>query len=452
MKKIKWLTFLAGLCLLGCLFLFSCGKCEHVYDNFTVISKATCTEKGVKEFKCTKCGEIKTVEEEAKGHFYKEKTTEVATCTSEGVKTFRCECGDKYTESYSMRVYTADEIFTLAECAVGEILTYSKSGSELSLGTGIVLSSDGKILTNYHVIEGAYSAKITIEDVTYTVQRVLAYDKETDLAVLKISADYLKTLPICKSPLQVGRPVYALGSSKGLTATFSQGIITSAKRVLDGVTYVQHDAAISAGNSGGPLINEYGEIVGINTKTVQDSQNLNFAIFASEMDRLWYGTPITMSEFYNRTTTPYEKMVDFIIHYGTWNSSTEEYALTLYSGYVDGHLLERYAFYSPEVDMVVLVIRVDIFIVYLIMDEADGKYQYMWGESETDYYAVGNVDANALYGLSMFDVISTNIQDPTLMETARELACAMMKLLVKNINTDFAGSGVTAASLGFARF
>ena len=452
MKKIKWLTFLAGLCLLGCLFLFSCGKCEHIYDNFTVISKATCTEKGVKEFKCTKCGEIKTVEEEAKGHSYKEKITEVATCTSEGEKTFRCECGDKYTESYSMRVYSADEIFTLAEYAVGEILTYSKSGSELSLGTGIVLSSDGKILTNYHVIEGAYSAKITIEDVTYTVQRVLAYNKEIDLAVLKISANYLKTLPICKSPLQVGRPVYALGSSKGLTATFSQGIITSAKRVLNGVTYVQHDAAISSGNSGGPLINEYGEIVGINTMTVRDSQNLNFAIFASEIDDLWYGTPITMAEFYNRTANPYAKMVDFIVQNGTWNSSTKEYELMLYSGYSNGYSLERYAFYSPEIDTVVLVICVDSFIVYLVMDEADGEYQYMWEEYETEYYLIGGIDAGALYTLSGLGVTSTNIQDTSLMDTAREIACDMLQMLVAKINTDFAGSGVTAESFGFVNY
>ena len=98
-----------------------------------------------------------------------------------------------------MTELTANEVFELAKNSVGEITTYDKSGAELALGTGFVYSSDGKIVTNYHVIEDAYSAKIAIGGSTYTVQHVLAYDKNIDLAVLKISATGLTTLNVCKN-------------------------------------------------------------------------------------------------------------------------------------------------------------------------------------------------------------------------------------------------------------
>ena len=235
-------------------------------------------------------------------HIYKESVVIEATCLTEGKKSYTCsKCSDTYTAAYNMAVYTPDMIYNKASKAVGEIITYNKFGKELALGTGVVYSDDGQILTNYHVIEDAYSAKITLGRNTYDVKQVLAYDKKIDLAILKIEASGFLTLPICAEEVQVGRPAYALGSSKGMTATFSQGIITYANREMDGVTYVQHDAAISSGNSGGPLINEYGEIIGINTWTYKDSQNLNFAIFASEIEKLNFGTPLTMEEFYKRS-------------------------------------------------------------------------------------------------------------------------------------------------------
>ncbi len=166
---------------------------------------------------------------------------------------------------------TASEVHDKAEESVGEVVTYNQSGTELSLGSCFVYTRDGKLVTNYHVIEDAYSVKVTIDETTYGVQKVLAYDKDIDLAVLKINANNLAPLELDESTQEVGKPVYAFGSSKGLTATFSQGIITYADRIMDGVHYVQHDAAISSGNSGGPLINEYGKVIGINTMTMRDS-------------------------------------------------------------------------------------------------------------------------------------------------------------------------------------
>ena len=86
-----------------------------------------------------------------------------------------------------------------------------------------------------------------------------------------------------------------------MTATFSQGIITAVNRKIEGVTYIQHDAAISPGNSGGPLLNKYGEVIGINTWTLEDSQNLNFAVSSSVLLEMKYSTPLTMEQFYDKT-------------------------------------------------------------------------------------------------------------------------------------------------------
>ena len=243
-----------------------------------------------------------------------------ATCNQNGTKKYTCmdkSCGHSYTESYALPSYTATELYNQSVKYVGEIVTYDKGGSEYALGTGFVISSDGKIVTNYHVIEDAYSADITINDKKYTIASVLAYDADIDLAVLKIDASGLTAATICKSPVSVGSTVYAIGSSRGMTNTYSQGIITYADREIDDISYVQHDASITHGNSGGPLINIYGEVIGINTWGISDSQNLNFAVFADELDNLVYKSPITIAELTKQNLSPYQMLVDWVFNNAT---------------------------------------------------------------------------------------------------------------------------------------
>ena len=209
--------------------------------------------------------------------------------------------------------YTATEIYNQSIKYVGEITTYDKNGKEYALGTGFVISSDGNIVTNYHVIEGAYSADITVNNIKYTISSILAYDANIDLAVLKINANGLTAATICKQPVSVGSTVYAIGSSRGMTNTFSQGIITYADRIFDGVSHIQHDASITHGNSGGPLINDYGEVIGINTWGISDSQNLNFAVSADELDNLVYGSPTTLFNLFQEQSTPYGTLLSWLI-------------------------------------------------------------------------------------------------------------------------------------------
>ncbi|MDD5018286.1 MAG: trypsin-like peptidase domain-containing protein [Eubacteriales bacterium] len=139
-------------------------------------------------------------------------------------------------------------------------------------GTGFVISKDGYIVTNNHVITGSDSITVMLEDGKEYDAAVIGVDVTTDIAVIKIDAAGLDTLPLGDSDtLQVGEAVVAIGNPLGLElpGTVTSGIISGLNRALnsDGYTqeYIQTDAAINPGNSGGPLINMDGEVIGINT-------------------------------------------------------------------------------------------------------------------------------------------------------------------------------------------
>ncbi len=323
-----------------------CSVCNTIIDAQTTITAkghtevtvpavaATCTTDGKTEgTRCSVCNAMITKQRPiaAIGHVYNKGTVvSSASCTQKGTIKYNCtalNCDHSYIESYSLPTYTATEINSQALNYVGEIITYDKNGYEQSLGTGFVFSSDGKIITNYHVIDNAYSAKITINGAEYKIASVLAYDENIDLAVLKTNANGLTAANICKNPVQVGETIYAIGSSRGLTNTFSQGIITYADRVVDGVSHIQHDASITHGNSGGPLINQYGEVIGINTWGISDSQNLNFAVFTDELDNLAYGTPKTLAELYEENHNASSTLKKHLLENGTYNSTNNWYAV-----------------------------------------------------------------------------------------------------------------------------
>ena len=300
-------------------------ECAHTQTETVKGYAATCTASGLTDgTKCKNCGTIISAQKTiaATGHTYSSGVIVVnATCTSNGTKKYTCikaNCNYSYTDTYTLPTYTATEIYNQAVKYVGEITIYDKSGYAVGTGTGFVMSSDGKIITNYHVIDEAYHADIVINNTRYMISSVLAYDANIDLAVLKINATGLTTANICKKSVQTGETVYAIGSSKGLTNTFSQGIITQAQRVMDGVVYIQHDAAISGGNSGGPLLNSYGEVIGINTMSRVDSQNINMAVFTAELDNLVYlNAPITLAQLYEQNNNAFDTLVDFILANGT---------------------------------------------------------------------------------------------------------------------------------------
>lgn len=161
---------------------------------------------------------------------------------------------------------------------------------QYGLGSGVIVSEDGYILTNYHVAAEADEVNVTLSDGRQFRAKIVGGDKATDIAVLKIDANGLKPAKLGKSStLEVGEWVLAMGSPFGLDQTVTAGIISATGRANVGITdyedFIQTDAAINPGNSGGPLVNLKGEVVGINTAIASRSggyMGVGFAI-PSEM-------------------------------------------------------------------------------------------------------------------------------------------------------------------------
>ena len=152
-----------------------------------------------------------------------------------------------------------------------------------NLGSGVVVNSDGYVLTNYHVIESATNISAVMPDGRSVAAKVVGSDQETDLAVLKLDVWNVAAIPIAEKPAVVGDVVLAIGNPFGLDKTVTAGIVSAVGRVVNPATgedFIQTDAAINSGNSGGALVNAYGELVGINSRTYSPSGNvgISFAI------------------------------------------------------------------------------------------------------------------------------------------------------------------------------
>lgn len=155
-----------------------------------------------------------------------------------------------------------------------------------SLGSGVIVSPDGYILTNNHVIRNADEIKVLLSDKREFTGKVIGNDSKTDISVIKIDADNLQTITIGDSDkLRVGEIVLTIGSPYGLNQTVTMGIVSAVGRANVGIAdyedFIQTDAAINPGNSGGALVNARGELVGINTaifSTTGGYQGIGFAI------------------------------------------------------------------------------------------------------------------------------------------------------------------------------
>lgn len=159
---------------------------------------------------------------------------------------------------------------------------------ESSLGSGVIVSANGYILTNHHVIAGADDIVVELKDGRVSQASVVGTDLDTDIAVLKIELNNLPKLILTTSPGRVGDLVFAIGNPFGVGQTVTMGILSATGRNQVGLAnyedFIQTDAAINPGNSGGALINVRGELVGINTAIFTrsgGSNGIGFAIPAS---------------------------------------------------------------------------------------------------------------------------------------------------------------------------
>jgi hypothetical protein len=168
-----------------------------------------------------------------------------------------------------------------ANGSVVSIVMSDKKGDPIAQGSGFLISKDGRVVTNYHVIKSGSSAIVKLPNGTiFRVDGVLASDKNRDVAIIKAHGSDFKTLTLGDSDrLQIGEEVVAIGSPLSLESTVSNGIVSGIRIVEEeGGKFVQITAPISPGSSGGPLFNMAGEVVGITTSHLQGGENLNFAV------------------------------------------------------------------------------------------------------------------------------------------------------------------------------
>ena len=191
--------------------------------------------------------------------------------------------------------YTTQYIVDRVQDSVVGILVYDGTGIDpVGAGTGIVMSEDGHIVTNAHVVADATGLTVVLRDETRYTAKVLGYDEKTDLAVIKINAEGLQPAQFGNSDqVVVGERAIAIGNPGGLTGSVSQGIISGKNREIpftlsDGstavLTVLQTDAAINPGNSGGPLLNAWGQVIGINSSKIVRTgyEGIGFAIPVNE--------------------------------------------------------------------------------------------------------------------------------------------------------------------------
>jgi Do/DeqQ family serine protease len=166
--------------------------------------------------------------------------------------------------------------------------------TERGLGSGFIVSSDGRIITNSHVVEGSDTVDVTLKDGRKLQGRVLGSDPVTDVAVIKVDANSLPVAPLSNSEqIQPGEWAIAIGNPLGLDNTVTVGIISATGRSSNAagipdkrVDFIQTDAAINPGNSGGPLLNQSGEVIGMNTAIRADAQGIGFAIPSNTLQRI----------------------------------------------------------------------------------------------------------------------------------------------------------------------
>lgn len=313
-----------------------------------------------------------------------------------------------YVARWSLVAMSSEEIYELIGPAVVEIKVYDINGYQFALGSGFFIDNAGTLVTNYHVIESAYSAKAMLYDgSTVDIKFVKAYDEGLDLAILQADISDNRYLELAKEPVKTGETVYALGSSQGLTGSFSEGIVSTASRDIEGVTFIQTTAPISQGNSGGPLVNSYGEVVGVNSLTMTSGQNLNFAIVIGELEKLDASLSLSMSEFYDLTAPP---PVSSVSTNNPWAQSADAWEVESNDTIMLSDPINKDQWLAGEIST-----KDDVDCFYLILDK-ETKITFMaapYYKDDMSYFRgtvflLGDEDLEEVADLSSFDAGAGN--------------------------------------------
>ena len=189
------------------------------------------------------------------------------------------------TDTYSKTIINAVETVKNAVVKIERYSVVKNKETASGTGTGFIFSSDGYLFTNSHVVQGAVKLKVVLYDGSSHIAQLVGEDANNDIAILKISAFDFSVAKLGNAQdLKIGQLVIAIGNPLGFQHTVTAGIISALGRtmntqngsVMDSI--IQTDAALNPGNSGGPLVNADGEVIGVNVATIVGAQNICFAI------------------------------------------------------------------------------------------------------------------------------------------------------------------------------
>jgi len=227
------------------------------------------------------------------------------------------------------------EVVAQADPAVVLINAYDENDKPFSLGSGFIISTDGIVVTNYHVIKRAVRIEVKLPDQRkFSVAGVIDYNPQIDYAILKINGTELPLVPMGEdTQVKIGEEVIAIGNPQGLEHTVTKGIL-SQRRKEDIAEYLQTDASINPGNSGGPLFNMFGEVIGVNTLKARDAEGIGFAIPISYIQKaLEKGTKpqFALKEIYEKQIT--EDQAAFAALFVTFKHPEDLFSINIPKGW-----------------------------------------------------------------------------------------------------------------------
>ena len=376
---------------------------NHKEGTWVTIQKATCISTGTQAKYCTVCS--KELEKQAISissiHDYSIEF--VPNENGEGGRTkYTCVVCNKSTEIDQTAGISPSMIYEQIASACVRIEVFDKSGKGYGLGSGFFIDSNGKLVTNYHVIRTAYSIKVyNYAGREYEVESILGYNSKEDVAVIKVKSTSNPFLEIASTDsIRTGDSVYTLGSPLGVDNVFTAGIVSNASVGVSGKDMIAFTAPIASGNSGGPLVNADGRVVGINTSTATNAQALNFAVKTERITELDITTPLNMSDIYeaNLAENAYEILTSYITTNKTGttdNGNTYYIYKKIREEGVNSYGIEAYIYYDSvgkEVRLALNIIssRSIAFQTRVILTGVDTKYKvelYDYGISQTTIVA-----------------------------------------------------------------